>query len=162
MKSYYKNDMISYITNAFSDGLNRLNYVCNLKCYLYHKGSVCSNITGGWAASKGSSLNDNGNLTITKDGELLRTQAKINFQNYSKLAFNITKRWGGTDWIGFISNLSFTGDMSESNYIEHTAIYEQTPSPSLFTWTYKSKGTYYLALRSYYGGAAYFDTIHME
>jgi hypothetical protein len=48
MATRYKSYLNSYIDNAFSDGLNRLNYVCKAKTYLYKRGYNFVDVTGGF------------------------------------------------------------------------------------------------------------------
>ena len=65
MKSKYSSNMKSYIDSNWNEGLNLLNFKCNLKCYLYHAGNLCSSVSGGWGYGR---LNDSGSCTVTLDG----------------------------------------------------------------------------------------------
>lgn len=48
MKEHYSADMTSMIENNFNEGLNLLNYRCQLTCFLCKGKSLCTNITGGY------------------------------------------------------------------------------------------------------------------
>ena len=84
-------DKIDYIDSNFDDGLNLLNYKCNLKCYLFKVGNECSNLTGGWSGkdyyNSGSTLAIISTSTSTR---YISTVNTINTTGYSSLSFTVT------------------------------------------------------------------------
>ena len=48
MKQHYSTEMTNMIETNFNDGLNLLNYRCQLTCYLCKGSNLCTNITGGY------------------------------------------------------------------------------------------------------------------
>ena len=40
MKTNYSGEMVDAIDSAWSDGLNKLNFICRLKCYIFRNGAI--------------------------------------------------------------------------------------------------------------------------
>ena len=150
MKTNYSNDMISYIASNYNTGLNQLNYVCNLKHYLFKDGATTGIYTTYQTKTSGGSITTNsGNIFVqasTGQYAMISWSNKISTVGYSNLGMvyqGVSVSSSTVGHFGLSTTYNFSTD-SDTNY-DTKYLWPSNTTKSTATISLSSyQGSYYI------------------